>query len=71
MDAYWRFLEENAHRAEVQQLIQREIQNGTIRVIPGPKGIRILPQVTDSGREKPAFAEAGSNVAKAMVSGIV
>lgn len=70
MDAYWRFLEENAHRAEIQQLIQREIQNGTIRVIPGPKGISILPQVTDSGRESRTFAEFDSKTAKAMVSGI-
>jgi len=43
-DAYWRDLEANAHRPEVQELIREEIQSGTIRVRPGGDGrIRIVP----------------------------
>jgi hypothetical protein len=43
-DAYWRDLEANAHRPEVQELIREEIQSGTIRVCPkGKSGIRIMP----------------------------
>jgi hypothetical protein len=43
-DAYWRDLEANAHRPEVQELIREEIQNGTIRVRPNGEGrIRIVP----------------------------
>jgi len=42
--AYWRDLEANAHRPEVQELIREEIQSGTIRVRPGGDGrIRIMP----------------------------
>jgi len=40
----WRELEANAHLPEVQELIQQEILNGTIRVRPKPGGgIRIVP----------------------------
>ena len=43
-DAYWRDLETNAHRPEVQELIREEIQRGTIRVRPSRDGrIRIVP----------------------------
>jgi hypothetical protein len=43
-DAYWRDLESNSHRPEVQELIGEEIQSGTIRVRPkGKSGICILP----------------------------
>jgi hypothetical protein len=43
-DAYWRDLEANAHRPEVQELIREEIQNGTIRVRPNGEGrIRVVP----------------------------
>jgi hypothetical protein len=41
---YWRDLEADAERPEVQELIRREICRGTIRVRPKPGGgIRILP----------------------------
>jgi hypothetical protein len=43
-DPTWRDLEANAHLPEVQELIQREIRHGTIRVLPKPGGgIRIVP----------------------------
>lgn len=43
MDARWRFLETHAHRENIQDVIRQEIQKGTIRVIPSPGGIRIIP----------------------------
>ncbi len=43
-DAYWRDLEANAHRPDIQEIIREEIQSGTIRVCPkGKSGIRIMP----------------------------
>jgi hypothetical protein len=51
-DAYWRDLEANAHRPEVQELIREQIQSGTIRVCPkGESGIRIMPiDMPESGQ---------------------
>jgi hypothetical protein len=47
---HWKMLERNAHRPEIQELVRREIQNGTIRVVPGLKGgIRIIPN--DSAKQ--------------------
>ena len=52
-DAYWRDLEAHAHLPEVQELIRREIQKGTIRVRPNPDGsIRIVP-VRQAEAQKP------------------
>ena len=49
--AYWRDLEAEADRPEVQEFIRQEIQNGTIRVRPkSGGGIRIMPVgVPESG----------------------
>jgi hypothetical protein len=60
MDAYWKFLETHADRAEIQEEIRREIRKGTIRVIPGPRGIRIVPQVWDSAPDKQAILKINS-----------
>lgn len=50
-EADWRDLEAQAHRPEVQELIRREIQRGTIRVRPNPDGtIRIVPVRHDEDR---------------------
>jgi hypothetical protein len=44
IQAYWRNLETEADRPEVQELIRRQILRGTIRVRPRPGGgIRIVP----------------------------
>jgi len=52
-EARWRELESNAHLPEVQELIRQEIQRGTIRVRPKPRGgIRIVP-VSMPEREEP------------------
>jgi hypothetical protein len=41
---YWRDLESNAHLSEVQEIIRKEIQDGTIRVRPkSGGGICIVP----------------------------
>jgi hypothetical protein len=43
-EARWREFESNAHLPEVQELIRQEIQSGTIRVRPKPRGgIQIVP----------------------------
>jgi hypothetical protein len=43
-DERLRWLEANADRPEVQELIREEIARRTVRVIPGPDGkIRIIP----------------------------
>ena len=55
MDARWIFLETHADREEIQAEIRREIRKGTIRVVPGPGGIRIVPQVWDSPHKKQAM----------------
>jgi hypothetical protein len=57
-EAYWRDLESNAHRPEVQELIRQEIQSGTIRVRPGREGgIRIVPMAMSESGEP---AEVGA-----------
>jgi hypothetical protein len=53
MDARWRFLETHAHRENIQEVIREEIQKGTIRVIPSPGGIRIIPCETDTPPAEP------------------
>jgi predicted metal-dependent hydrolase len=55
MDAHWKFLETHADREEIQAEIRREIRKGTIRVVPGPRGISIIPLVWDSAHEKEAI----------------
>jgi len=51
-EAYWRELESNAHRPEIQELIRQEIQAGAIRVRPGREGgIRIVPLVVSESGE--------------------
>ncbi len=51
-DAYWRDLEANSHRPDVQEIIREEIRSGTIRVCPkGVSGIRIMPvDMPESGK---------------------
>jgi hypothetical protein len=57
-EARWRELESKAHLPEVQELIRQEIQSGTIRVRPTPRGgIRIVP-VGIPEREEPTEEEA-------------
>lgn len=58
MDARWQFLEAHADCEEIQAEIQREIRKGTIRVVPGPRGIRIVPQGRASARERQAVKNA-------------
>jgi hypothetical protein len=41
---FLRWLEANADRPDVQEMIRQEIAQGTVRVIPGPRDtIRIIP----------------------------
>ena len=54
MDARWKYLETHSDREEIQAEIRKEIRKGTIRVVPGPRGIRIVPQVWESERERQA-----------------
>jgi hypothetical protein len=45
-----RWLEANADKAKVQELIRQEIARGMIRIIPGPGDtIRIIPRRPDAG----------------------
>lgn len=37
-DRSWQWLQENAHRPEIQERIRRAIRQGTIRVRPSPAG---------------------------------
>jgi len=44
MHVDFRHLEAHADRDDVQREIQGLIKSGTVRVVPGPQGIQILPQ---------------------------
>lgn len=68
MDAHWRFLEDHADRENVQEHIRREIQRGTIRVIPGPGGIRIVPQLSDERPDNAPLARLEMLIAKATLT---
>lgn len=52
MNRRWQYLETHADREDIQAEIRREILRGSIRVLPGPAGIKIVPLVWDSAHEK-------------------
>jgi hypothetical protein len=73
-ESRWRDLEANAHLPEVQEIIRREIRDGTIRVRPKPGGgIRIMPVGEPESEEAeeidplPATFQNGASPSKAVV----
>jgi hypothetical protein len=59
-EARLRWLEANADRPDVQELIRQEIVRGNVRVVPGPgDGIRIIPvRAADRAAEGPSSGQA-------------
>jgi hypothetical protein len=56
-DQRLKWLEANADKPEVQELIRQEIVRGTVRVIPGPgETIRIIPLRPGAGPGQPGAA---------------
>jgi hypothetical protein len=59
-EPYWRDLESNAHRPEVQEQIREEIRSGTIRVRPNGEGAICIMPVFVSDSEEPIEVELPS-----------